>query len=200
MNGINLHNSWKSGPATRRFNNNTCGLYATLKALCLGLFFNILVASPIYADVTAKVVNIIDGDTIKIRLDGNIVKVRLQGIDAPERGQPYNKESTRYLKSLIAGKTVTIKVTKTDRYGRIIGQLFAAPQDCKSCTHTRDINLEQVKAGYAWWYEYYANEQSWSDRRNYKTAQNNARKAGLGLWSDPNPVNPYDWRKQKRYK
>jgi micrococcal nuclease len=174
--------------------------HAIQKALCLGLFVTILSTSPAYADITARVINIIDGDTVKVRLDGNIVKVRLQGIDAPERGQPYNKESTRHLKSLIAGKTVTIKVTKTDRYGRIIGQLFAAPQDCKSCTHTRDINLEQVKAGYAWWYEYYANEQSWSDRRNYKTAQSSARKAGLGLWADPNPVNPYDWRKQKRYK
>lgn len=187
-------------PMITIFNGIASRCHATLQALYLGLCLTILSAGPAYADITARVINIIDGDTIKIRLDGNVVKVRLQGIDAPERGQPFNKESTRHLKSLIAGETVTIKVTKTDRYGRIIGQLFATPQGCKNCPHTWDINLEQVKAGYAWWYEYYANEQTWSDRRNYKAAQSSARKAALGLWADPNPINPYDWRKQKRYK
>jgi endonuclease YncB( thermonuclease family) len=200
MNELGIPISRKFNPTIIISNVIASRWYATRKRLYLGLCLTILSAGPAYADITARVINIIDGDTIKIRLDGNAVKVRLQGIDAPELGQPFNKEATRHLKSLIAGETVTIKVTKTDRYGRIIGQLFAAPKGCKSCPHTWDVNLEQVKAGYAWWYEYYANEQTWSDRRNYKTAQSSARKAGLGLWADPNPVNPYDWRKQKRYK
>ena len=198
-----IETSIQSSPKSRAmvciFNDIASRWHATRKALCLALCVTVISAGPAYADITAKVINIIDGDTIKIRLDGNVLKVRLQGIDAPERGQPFNKESTRHLKSLIAGEMVTIRASKTDRYGRIIGQIFATPKNCKTCPHSWDINLEQIKAGYAWWYKYYPKEQSWSDQRAYRTAQSKARSERLGLWAEPNPINPYDWRKQKRY-
>ena len=90
---------------------------------------------------------------------------------------------------MIAGKQVEVDTTKTDRYGRQIGKVLLDGVD---------VNLEQVKAGYAWWYRYYKKEQSRADRKAYEAAEDTARVEQRGLWADPNPINPYDWRKSQR--
>ena len=62
----------------------------------------------------------------------------------------------------------------------------------------RDACLEQVRAGMAWHYKYYENEQSPADRRLYAEAELEARRARRGLWADPNPTPPWDFRRGKR--
>ena len=169
----------------------------SLKTIILIVIFGF--SSLTTAETLGRVVNVIDGDTVKLKVGSDTVKVRLQGIDAPERGQPYGKQSKRNLERLLAGKTVSIDVSKTDRYGRIIAVVFRKPSGCNDCAYSWDINLEQVKSGYAWWYKYYSREQSWIDRRAYQAAEQDARVENRGLWAAPDPVNPYDWRKSKRY-
>ena len=151
------------------------------------------------ADVSGRVVAVTDGDTIKV-LDTNQVqhKVRLTGIDAPERGQPFGTASRDYLASLVAGKEVRVESNKSDRYGRILGKVRVQPKNCPSCEKTLDANHAQLLAGMAWWYQYYAKEQPPEDRGRYEAAEDEARAIGRGLWSDPNPINPYDWRKGQR--
>ena len=158
-----------------------------------------LAATPAAADVTGKVVAVTDGDTIKV-LDANNTqyKVRLTGIDAPERGQPYGTKSRDTLASMVAGKEVTVESTKNDRYGRILGKVWVQPADCPTCGKTLDENHAQLLYGMAWWYRYYAKEQPPEDRGRYESAEDEARKRKLGLWADPNPTNPYDWRKGTR--
>ena len=142
------------------------------------------------ADVFGRVVSVTDGDTIKV-LDSNNTqhKIRLTGIDAPERGQPFGSASKKHLTKLVAGKQVKIESNKSDRYGRVLGKVWV---------NGTDANLEQVKAGYAWWYKYYAKEQPVADRRSYSKAEETARNKKLGLWADPNPVQPYEWRKANK--
>lgn len=150
-------------------------------------FFVIFLSITAFADFTGKVVKVTDGDTINVlESDKTLHKVRLTGIDAPERGQPYGSKSTDYLASMVAGKQVYVESDKKDRYGRNLGKVLIDGQD---------INLEQVKAGMAWWYEYYKKQQSQSDQRLYEQAEKDARNGKLGLWADPHPVNPYEWRK-----
>ena len=50
----------------------------------------------------------------------------------------------------------------------------------------------------AWWYSYYAKQQSAEDRGRYESAEDEANARDRGLWSVPDPVNPYDWRKGRR--
>lgn len=159
----------------------------------------LLVATTTLADVTGRVVAVTDGDTIKV-LDAEKVqhKVRLTGIDAPERGQPYGTKSRDRLASMVAGKEVLIEANKKDRYGRVLGKVWVQPADCPTCGKTLDANLAQVTAGMAWWYRYYAKEQSPEDRGRYESAEDEAKARGWGLWADPNPINPYDWRKENR--
>ncbi len=152
-----------------------------------------------FADITGKVLVVLDGDSIKV-LDShnNQYEVRLKGIDAPEKGQPYANKSRAYLTAMLAGKMVFIESNRYDRYGRVVGKIWVQPADCPTCGKTLDVNHAQILAGMAWWNRYYAKQQSASDRRRYESAEYSARAQKRGLWADPNPVLPYQWRKWKR--
>ena len=141
------------------------------------------------AQFTGKVMSVSDGDTLRVLVDNQQIKIRLGGIDAPESDQPFGQASKRYLAEAVAGQTVVVEFEKKDRYGRVIGKVLL---------DGADMNLRQVKAGYAWWYEYYKRDQSEADQRAYSAAERQARDSGIGLWSEPAPINPYGWRQGKR--
>ena len=137
-----------------------------------------------------KVIKITDGDTVHV-LDAEKVthKVRLAGIDAPERKQPYGKAAGKFLSKQINQQTVCVDWHKRDRYKRLVGVIRY---------EGRDVNLELVKAGYAWHYKKYQREQTPADRVIYAEAEVLARSDVIGLWSEPSPINPSDWRKGVR--
>ncbi|WP_047533501.1 thermonuclease family protein [Methylotenera sp. N17] len=153
--------------------------------------FAFLHLSPAYAELLqGRVVGVTDGDTITV-LDAtnNQYKVRLAGIDAPEKKQPFGQVAKRSLSDLIYNKTVLVDWTKHDRYERIVGKVWV---------NELDANLEQVKRGLAWHYTKYKKEQPLEDRLSYLHAQEEARESKTGLWIEPNPTPPWDWRKATR--
>ena len=158
-----------------------------------------LAMQPAGADINGKVVAVTDGDTIKV-LDGNKLqhKIRLTGIDAPEKAQPYGNASRKHLATMVAGKDVRIETTKNDRYGRVLGKVWVQPRDCPSCGKTLNANHAQILSGMAWWYQDYAKDQSAEDQGRYESAVTEARKRKLGLWSEPNPIPPWAWRRGQR--
>jgi len=142
------------------------------------------------AGFAGEVTRVVDGDTLDVRDDaGNEYRIRLAGIDAPESDQPYGSASRRNLASLVDGRTVIVQSYKTDDYDRLVGTVWIGGMD---------ICLEQVKAGLAWWYEYHKDEQSRADQIAYANAEREAQGAKRGLWSEGNPINPYDWRQGQR--
>jgi endonuclease YncB( thermonuclease family) len=56
----------------------------------------------------------------------------------------------------------------------------------------RNLNRELVQAGLAWWYRKYA-----PDDRELEKLEAEARSAKRGLWQDPNPVPPWEFRKKR---
>jgi endonuclease YncB( thermonuclease family) len=155
-----------------------------LLALCLLL-------PPVLAGaetIQGRVVGVTDGDTIRI-LDGNNQqhKIRLGGIDAPEKNQPYGTKSKSNLSSLVFNKQVTLECGKTDKYGRLV---------CVVMLEGQDINLKQVKSGFAWHYRKYASEQTTKQRQDYEAAEGLAREQRAGLWADQGSVPPWQWRKR----
>lgn len=136
--------------------------------------------------IEGKVINVHDGDTVTV-LDQDKKKthIRLQGIDAPELKQEFGSVSQQSLSRMVMGKQVTIVWTKVDKYRRTVGTIML---------DGRDVNIEQVKAGLAWHFKKYEDEQKPEDRRAYAAAEREARAAKLGLWQDPNPTPPGDWR------
>ena len=140
--------------------------------------------------LSGTVVRITDGDTLVV-LDANKAqyKIRLMGIDAPESNQAYGKESKDNLSYLVAGKFVVVEYDKLDRYKKIIGKILLSG---------KDVNLEQVASGMAWHYKNYQGEQSQADRMEYSEAEIDARNTKRGLWHDPDPIPPWNYRKLKR--
>lgn len=137
-----------------------------------------------------RVVGVADGDTITILDNTNTqYKIRLAGIDAPEKKQPFGNVSKKSLSDLVYGKQVSVDYSKQDRYGRTVGKVLV---------NGVDANLEQVKHGFAWFYKKYQNEQPQQDRLDYLHAQEAAELSKVGLWVEPNPVAPWDFRKSKR--
>lgn len=137
-----------------------------------------------------RVVHIADGDTITV-LDADKVqhKIRLAGIDAPERSQAFGRRSRESLADLAANRVVIVETTKRDRYGRWVGKVLA---------DGRDINVEQIRRGLAWFYRHYESELTDSDQQIYDRAETDAKSSRRGLWADSSPVAPWDFRRGQR--
>lgn len=138
--------------------------------------------------LTGQVVKIADGDTLTV-LDTSKQqhRIRLTGIDAPERKQAFGTVSRQHLANLVFGRAVTVEWRKRDRYQRILGKVLVDGQDA---------NLEQIRAGLAWHYKQYGKDQQPVDRRLYAEAQEAASINGVGLWRDPVPIPPWDFRRK----
>jgi endonuclease YncB( thermonuclease family) len=137
---------------------------------------------------TGRVAGVTDGDTIDVALNpsGQIQAIRLAGIDAPESAEAFGSQSTHNLSGLVSGKTVTLACENETSYGRSICKVILPDGE--------DASLDQVKAGMAWHYKQYQDEQSTADRETYAAAECTAMKSKLGLWSEPHPVQPQDFR------
>jgi endonuclease YncB( thermonuclease family)/methylphosphotriester-DNA--protein-cysteine methyltransferase len=142
--------------------------------------------------IEGKIINVHDGDTVTV-LDQNNKKfhIRLQGIDAPELKQEFGAVSQQNLSRMVLGKQVSIFWNKVDKYRRTVGTIKLDGQD---------MNIEQVKAGLAWHFKKYADEQDPGDRITYAAAEQQARAAKLGLWQDSNATAPGDWRQEVKAK
>ena len=161
----------------------------TKRLILLLILFAVLPGAAAAETLTGRVVAIADGDTLTL-LDASLHqhRIRLTGIDAPEKAQPFGQRSKQNLSSLAFGKSVVAECPKHDRYGR---------QLCKVRVAGQDVNLAQVKAGLAWHYKQYDREQTAQDRAAYALAEREARAAYSGLWSDPRPVPPWEWRRRR---
>ena len=127
-----------------------------------------------------RVVGVHDGDTLTCLDENNQQqKVRLAEIDAPELGQDFGKVSREALASMVFGKTVEVVDDGKDRYGRWIGHVLV---------NGTDVNREMVATGNAWHYAAYSKDKSLAQ------LQSDARARQIGLWAQPNPVAPWQYR------
>ena len=136
-------------------------------------------------ELTGQVVHIADGDTLTV-LDADKVqhKIRLHGIDAPEKGQAFGTKAKEALAEKVHEKAVRVVWKEKDRYGRIVGDVHLGD---------RNVNVEMVRGGWAWWYRTYAPKS-----KALEEAEAEARKEKRGLWRDKEPEAPWEYRKRER--
>lgn len=136
-----------------------------------------------YQTFVAKVIRIIDGDTMEVLYEETPLKIRLAHIDCPEkRGkQPFGNNAKIALSDLCFGQQVTIYGENYDRYKRLIAVIV---NDKK-----QNVNQEMVKKGMAWHFKKYSTD------AKYAELEFEARKNKKGLWQDANPIAPWNWRK-----
>lgn len=132
--------------------------------------------------IIGKCIRVSDGDTITVLADGNKIRVRLDGIDAPEKGQDFSKKASSYVYDLCQNKEVKVEVKGIDQYKRVLGVVYV---------DSINVNEELLKNGLAWRYKYNKNP-------HYLKLQEEAKAKKKGLWSAKNPIDPWQWRKDKR--
>lgn len=146
-----------------------------------------------------RVTNVIDGDTVVLE-----VRVRLKGIDAPEKSQDHGLASTEALSSLVLGEKVRVDTSGSDRYGRTVGRLWREETKVYNREHTElggekvwfypthAINVHErlVLMGAAWINPKY------NDDPELERAQKAAQAGKVGLWRNPNPVPPWEYRRR----
>lgn len=168
----------------------------------LGVLILLTATTAFPATLSGRVVGVHDGDTVTV-LDAarQQHRIRLAAIDAPELKQAFGTRSRQNLAGLVFGKDVAIEWEKHDRYKRIVGKVLVdeSSADCafRDCRKSLDAGLAQVRDGFAWHYKQYEREQSPEDRGRYATAERDARAKKAGLWVDPQPVPPWEWRRPK---
>lgn len=109
---------------------------------------------------------VIDGDTIVLEDD---IKIRLKGINSPEKGMLYSKESTDFLINLLENNSIKIKHYGQDKYGRYLGYIFI---------ENKNLNELLVRKGFA--HIYYYEEDEYYNK--LLRAEEYARRNNLGIW------------------
>ncbi len=138
--------------------------------------------------VNGRAIHIVDGDTFDV-LDGQheTFRIRVSCMDTPEKGQPFYRRAKDALADLIHGRQVTVEAYKHDRYGRLIGELADL-----------DLCRTMIASGMAWHNRPYARELAPGRADTLVEAEQGARARRDGLWSDPTPQAPWEFRRQQR--
>ncbi len=134
-----------------------------------------------------KVVGVTDGDTIKVLVtngDSNEERrVRLAAIDAPKKrsGQAYAEKSREALAAMVFNRDICVFQIDVDRWGRIIGFVYVLGED---------VGDAMVRAGLAWEFDRYSKSETLG------LLEQQARASKVGLWADPDPIPPWEFRKK----
>jgi micrococcal nuclease len=153
--------------------------------IMIGLVFALAVLDPIlsWADFVARVVTVHEGDRLTIRHDGRSEIIYLQDVDCPALKQPHGKQAKHAIAAYVGNRDVVVRSLKRDRHGRATAEIFL--QD------GRNVGHELVKEGLAWLRPNRAQDQSLDE------VEQLARAEKKGLWSEPNPVPPWEWKLPK---
>jgi endonuclease YncB( thermonuclease family) len=140
-----------------------------------------MAAKPPYT-LSGKVVALTDGDALTIEDHAKTPhKIRLAGIDAPELAQAFGSKAREALADKVLGKVVRVEVIDIDRSKQEVGRMYLGE---------RFINRELVRDGFAWRFVRF-------DRPGeFKAAEADARAHKRGLWIDPHPLPPWQFRRQ----
>ena len=82
-----------------------------------------------------------------------------------------------------------MKILKKDIYNRWLANIYVQGQD---------IGLIMLNEGLVWFFRRYQSDLSRDQRKAYDIAERKARQLQKGLWSDPQPTAPWDFRRAKR--
>jgi endonuclease YncB( thermonuclease family) len=152
--------------------------YRTVILVAVCLQCAVILAAP-QDGFSGRVVTVIDGDTIDVLRDGHDVRVRLDGIDAPESGQDFGPQAKQFMTDAAFNKTVVVSGNEIDAYGRLIARVTV---------DGRDLSLAAVEAGFAWHFVRHSKDASLA------AAETRAHAQKRGLWAQPNPVPPWNYR------
>ena len=117
----------------------------------------------------AKVVGVVDGDTIDVLRGGNDrLRIRLEGIDCPESGEPFSQVARNQTRVLAFDQVVRVSGRDVDQYGRLVARIVV---------DRKDVSVELVAAGLACHFKRYSSDPILA------RAESDARSQGRGFWA-----------------
>jgi endonuclease YncB( thermonuclease family) len=128
------------------------------------------------ADVlSASVTGVVDGNVVTVRLkDGSQHPVRLKGVAAPDLRECFGSKTRSWLNELILDKKITLETSGQDEHQLTLATILLGG---------KNINLEIIRDGFARYYNEHERFLSEKERRDYQSAEAEARRSGIGLWA-----------------
>jgi micrococcal nuclease len=147
------------------------------------LFILIIAAAPVFAQgQTAKVISIIDGNTIEVSTSANeTYRIVLAGIDCPELTQEYGEKAKKFLDRALAGEEVEFQIQGKDRWGNYLAIVTIKGEDPR---------IDLLKEGLAWTSERNPDP----ELESYRVI---AQEKGKGLWKEEDATPPWIYRRQQ---
>ena len=130
--------------------------------------------------LSGKVVEVIDGNTLVLLSGSESVTIVLDGLDCPEKGQPYYEEASKCLKRMVLKKKILVEVKGMDRKGNTLGRISA----------DTDPQHTLLKEGLAW------PSDNGTDME-YLLLMQEAKEKQLGVWREESPTPPWIYRRQQ---
>ena len=124
--------------------------------------------------LSGTIVSVADGDTVRARLEssGRTLRIRLEGIDTPERGEPFSTQARNATRVMMFNRKVQLKVRDVDPYDRLVARIVL---------DGKDSSLELVHAGLACHFTRFVTDPLLAQ------AQREAQTAGRGFWAPGAP-------------
>ncbi len=152
-----------------------------LKVVLITLLLTLAISPFAFAkSFTGKCINIDDGNIIVVMKGNDTVRVRLEGIACPETGQSFHDEATQFVTNLVLGKDIFVDVKTVDYDRRLVSSVKV---------DGKEVSMELIKEGLAWYYD------KISKNIELASAEQAARKQKLGIWSQPDPMAPWDYKR-----
>ena len=141
-------------------------------------------ASKNQAQKKYKVLEVVDGDTIKINYEGQKKLIRILGMNTPEKKNPFRpqecfgEEASKRAKEIFKNsKYVSLEFDgsqqRVDKFGRLLAYVFLE--------NGENFEEKMIREGYA--YEYTYHGRIYKYQKKFKEAQKYAEKNRLGLWA-----------------
>ncbi|MDH5367244.1 MAG: thermonuclease family protein [Cyclobacteriaceae bacterium] len=156
---------------------------------CLTIAFMIIYTisysfNSVNKDTIAKVIRVIDGNTIEIFTeDGEVLQVLFKDVDSPELGQEFGNKAKEFTENLLLNKKVIVEMKGKDMWGnRLVGVTLK---------NGKSAEVELLAAGLAW------HNKIKSESIEFSEIEIKSKKNKLGLWVNDNPVEPWVFRRQQ---
>jgi endonuclease YncB( thermonuclease family) len=140
----------------------------------------------------AKVMRVLDGDTLIVAKGWNQTTIRLDSIDCPEDGQPWGNIAKAGLIKLVGGRRVVLEEHGTDPHGRTLATIYVRHANGHEWLN---VNERMVTLGHAWVMRIYYDHLPNDRQTKLNHLEGWAKSKKVGLWRTENPIPPWQWRK-----
>jgi len=141
----------------------------------------------------ARIIAIIDGDTVIVQTATLQLKIRLDSIDCPEDGQHWGDVAKFGLIKLIGGKSVRLEMHGLDTHLRTLATIYV--WDNKK-SGWMNVNERMVTLGHAWVMRKYYDHLPPDRKQKLTRLETWSKSKRVGLWQFDNPVPPWRWRRE----